>query len=408
MSTIIERASAEKLGNLDTSNVKSLAYHELVRMENTRLNFKKGEIETTWAAMKNAASVNREYRGLQNSITHGSAFDVPQPCYTLNKKMTVREMINKGLFTAANSANTLPEDWQTMWDAMRIDISIRRSALGTIRQNIYNIIQMPGSDLIFSIQEFFPYAVVFKEHNGRGQAVKQGEALLGQKDSVRHTIYAAGFEWDLMSALFNRAMDPQRVTDAVILGSVLLQDDLAISPILTHSYSTAAKTAAASSSGAKRQELLYLTIENAVDALSQRKDPITKERIGGGDFIILASSYDARHISRILNGLPSVNERAYPPITEVSRVIAYDSETIIGREKNTTYAGVTSGKCYLIRRNRYMDIGIKRGIVMEVDPQPDVKTLSRESRAWYFVEGLYNEPGLSNFIQEITLPAWIE
>lgn len=409
MILMYERATSIKLNNLDTSKISGLPYSDIIRMENTKLDFRPENIETTWALMESGDSVNRSYKGFPQLSKYGSAYDVPQPCYTLKQKnMSVREMINKGLFSATNSANTLPEDWATLWDAMRIDISIRRAAMGTIRQLIYNVVQMPDSDLLFAIQEFFPYALVFKEHNGRGEAVRQGEALLGQKDTVRHAIYAAGFEWDLLSALFNRAADPQRVTDAVVFGSTLLQDDLAIRPILTHTYSVAAKTPAATLSGAGRQELLYLTLENAVEALSQRKDPITGERIGASDFIILASSIDARRIAKVISGLPSVNERYYPAISEIRSIISYDSESIIGRLETTTYPGVTPGKCYLIRRNRYMNIGIKRGVVMEVDPQPNVKTLSRETRSWYFVEGSYNSPGIENFIQEITLPAWVE
>jgi hypothetical protein len=52
-----------------------------------------------------------------------------------------------------------------------------------------------------------------------------------------------------------------------------------------------------------------------------------------------------------------------------------------------------------------MNIGIKRGLTLEVDSMPDVKTLAREQRSWYFVEG-QQTTGIANFIQEVTLPTW--
>jgi hypothetical protein len=52
-----------------------------------------------------------------------------------------------------------------------------------------------------------------------------------------------------------------------------------------------------------------------------------------------------------------------------------------------------------------MEIAVKRDLVMEMDQTPDVKTLAREERAWWFAEGVWYE-GIQYFVQEITLPAW--
>ena len=43
---------------------------------------------------------------------------------------------------------------------------------------------------------------------------------------------------------------------------------------------------------------------------------------------------------------------------------------------------------------------------MEIDKTPDVRTLAREQRAWYFVEAIYNSVGIDSFVQKITLPTW--
>jgi hypothetical protein len=339
---------------------------------------------------------------------YGSAFDIPQPCMSLSQAtkkdvvMSVREMINKGVFMSSNS---LPTDWQTLWDALRIDISIRKAAMGTIRENFFNIINMPNSDKVFKATEFYPYGIVFEENNGEGQAVTQGESRAGQVEAIENIVYAAGFTWTLLAELFQGSIDPQKISDAVMLGYNAKQDDIAIAPILAYSYSGTQQTAAATLSGANRQELLYLTLENAIDDLADRVDPVTGRDISADDLKILAHPEDARHISRVIRGLPSVNERVYPSISEITGIAGYDGETIPLRAKTITYTGVTKGKCYLVKPNRYMNIGIKRALTLEVDRTPDVKTLAREERAWYFVEGMQNT-GIASFIQEITLPAW--
>lgn len=333
---------------------------------------------------------------------YGSAWDMPVHCASLDKTMTVRDMINADVFASANS---LPVDWQTMWDAMRIDISIRKSALDTVRQNFYNVVNMPNSDRTFKVDEFFPYAVTFETNNGEGQSVPQGETRLGQEESIDHVIYAAGWTWTLLSELFNKSMDPQKLSDSVLLGYNAKRDDLSMSPILNFSYSGAQQTAAAVLSGANRQELLYLTLEDAIDDLGDRDDPILDREVDPNGAVILAHPYDARHIARVASGLPSTNERVYSGISEISSVVSYDTEIVRGRVKDTTYTGVTKGTAYLVKPNRYMNIGIKRNLTLETDQTPDVSTLAREKRAWYFVEG-QQTTGIQYFVQEITLPAW--
>ena len=52
-----------------------------------------------------------------------------------------------------------------------------------------------------------------------------------------------------------------------------------------------------------------------------------------------------------------------------------------------------------------MNIMVKQGLTVEVDMQPDVKTLAQEEYAYWFAEGIDHE-GTKYFVQKITLPAW--
>lgn len=338
---------------------------------------------------------------------YGGGFHVPMK-WSDGSTMSVYDRIVAGKITMA--ANTLPVDWTNLWDAIRIDVSIRKAGLPTIRQNIYNITRNPNFTRTINPTEITPFGVVFEENNGHGQAIPQGETTGGGFDSITMAIYAAGFTWDLIAELFDLTITPERIADAVSVGENALKDDLAISPILNFSYSGVQQTAAATLSGANRQELLYLTLEDALDDLGDRDNPVTDRALNVMDVVVLAHPFDARHIARVAAGLPSTNERVYSAISEIRQVIAYDTEVIKQRAKTTTYTGVTKGTAYMIIpasaiEQGYMEIAIKRDLVVEIDSQPDVKTLTREQRAWWFAEAIWTE-GIQYFIQEITLPTW--
>ncbi len=338
---------------------------------------------------------------------YGGGFHIPMK-WGDESTMSVYDRIRDGKISMAS--NTLPVDWANLWDALRIDVSVRKAARGTIRQFIYDIIVNPNFTRTVNPTEISPFGIVFTENNGHGQAIPQGETLGGGFDAITILIYAAGFTWDLVAELFDLTITPERVSDAVMVGEDALKDDIAISPILNFSYSGVQQTAAATLSGANRQELLYLTLEDALDDLGDRDNPVTGRGLDVNDVVILAHPFDARHIARVASGLPSTNERVYSAISEIGQVIAYDDEVIVQRAKTTTYSGVTKGTAYMIIPasaigQTYMKIAVKRDLVIEIDERPDVKTLSREERAYWFAEGIWHE-GIQYFVQEITLPAW--
>ena len=345
----------------------------------------------------------------QNTKKYGGGFHVPRSWSGDDVKMSVFERISSRKFQM--SANTLPEDWTNLWDAIRIDVSIRKAGLPTIRQFIYEVINNPNFTRDVNPTEITPHGVVFEENNGHGQAIPQGETTGGGFDTVQIAIYAAGFTWDLIGELFDLTITPESIADAVSVGENALKDNLAIAPIIAFGYGGTQQTAAATLSGADRQELLYLTLEDALDDLGDRTHPVTDRTLNVMNVVILAHPFDAMHIARVAAGLPSVNQRVYGAISQIRQVIAYDTEVIKQRTKTTTYTGVTKGTSYMIipasaaAGNDYMKIPVKRDLVVEVDTQPDVTTLTRERRAYWFAEGIWTE-GIQYFIQEITLPTW--
>lgn len=342
-----------------------------------------------------------------NSGKYGGGFYVPMT-WADGSSESVYDRIAAGRFQM--SANTLPVDWTNLWDAIRIDVSVRKAAIGTIRQLIYNITVNPNFTRTINPTEITPIGIIFEENNGHGQAVPQGETTGGGFDSITVLIYAAGFTFDLIAELFDMTITPERISDAVMVGEDALKDDLAISPIIDFSYAGVQQTAA-SAIGAKRQELLYNTLIDGLDDLGNRDHPVTDRKLNTNNVLILAAPFDAPHIVQVSGGLASDNQINYPSLNQISNVISYDDEVIKQRARTVTYDGVTAGTAYMIipasalPAAGYMEIAVKRDLVVEVDTQPDVKTLAREERAYWFAEAIWTE-GIQYFIQELTLPTW--
>ena len=338
---------------------------------------------------------------------YGGGFYVPMK-WSDGSSEGVYDRIVSGKFQM--SANTLPVDWANLWDAIRIDVSVRKAAIGTVRQFIYEVITNPNFTRTINPTEITPIGIVFEENNGHGQAVPQGETTGGGYESITILIYAAGFTFDLIADLFDLTITPERLADAIMVGEDALKDDLAISPILGFGYSGAQQTAA-SAIGSLRQELLWNTLQDGLDDLGNRNHPVTDRKLNTSNVIILAAPFDAPHIVQVARGLPSTNQMVLGTFSQISQVISFDDEIIRQRAKVTTYAGVTAGTVYMIipasalPAAGYMEIAVKRDLVVEVDNQPDVKTLTREERAYWFAEAIWTE-GIQYFIQEITLPTW--
>lgn len=393
-------------------------YAQKITMAETRIgrNWKTAGQSSLWTRAFNSGATVLGSSGTDYSKAdvYGGAIHVPQK-WSDGKIESAFARVTSGRFEktakATVTGNTLLPDWAQLWDALRMDITVRKNANPTVRQFLYNIYNRPDADRTNKLTEMLPYGIVFDEYNGTGDPVRQGDKGEGATGTLDVKIYAAGFTWDLLASLFDKSLDMTMLADGVAAGYNAKLDDLAISPIIDHaSYGnagTAKHTNKATTSGAGRQELLYDTLENAIDDLGKRTDPVTKKKIDPSGSYLLCSGNVARHAARVVAGLPqNTNNKRLGAISELAGIVAYDGDTIIGRDGDTTYAGVGDTYAYLVKPNRYMDIIVKRGLTTEIDTQPDVKTLAQEERAYYFAEGIYNAEGLANFVQKITLPDW--
>ncbi|MBE3065022.1 MAG: hypothetical protein IMZ69_08395 [Spirochaetes bacterium] len=336
---------------------------------------------------------------------YGTALAAPVR-WSDGKLESVMDRVKRGAF--ASSTNTLLPDWQQFWETMRIDLTSRKAALPTIRGFLYNMYARPDADKTNKVNAMLPWNVTFEEINAEGQALPLGQKYAGLADTFDIKVYGAAFIWTLLAALFDKSLDMTQLNDAVAVGYNSLLDNLAIAPLIAYAYGnagTAKHTAADATAGADKHELLYRTLETAIEDLAKRKHPLNvMQPIAANDLVYLGSENSARHVARVASGLPTnTSNRYFPQLAEISRIVGYDGEATKG------YAGIGDVYGYLVKKNEFMDIFTKRSLTAEIDMQPDVKTLAQEERAWWFAEGIYTgsgDYGLGAFIQKITLPAW--
>ena len=333
-----------------------------------------------------------------------SGFDVPLG----KEKLSVNDRMRAGRFDPNASSNTLMPEWELFWRAYEISLTQGVHEYPYFGNFIFNENINLDATKIIDIKEMIDPVVIFEENNLEGQAVRQGELMGGSTDNVEHFAYTAGFAFTLLAKWYDKRLDMSKVSRAVTRGHGALRNDLALSPIINFSYSVDQQTAADTTSGAGRQELLYLTIENGIDDLEQRTDPSTQRKVSVDNLLILTNEVDARHISRVLTGFPDVtlDTKRYPAITNIRRIIGYDGETLTLNNYTVSYDGVPDKIAYLLKPlHPYMQLSVKRGLTAFVDPNPNVKTLTQEERAWAFAQGIWYN-GIQYIVQEITLPAW--
>lgn len=362
--------------------------------------FRQGDQGRMFGALGAARPLGVMPTSLSLSGKYSSGFDVP-----LNGRPSINERIAKGQFSA--SAHTLPENWQDLFDALKIDLTMKKETRPTIRQFIYNMVDTPNATQLMKLENLLPYAFEFKRNTGNGDPVPLGEVRGKLGDTVEFFINATGFTYTLLASMFDMALDMGRVNDGVSVSYNLQRDDEAIAPILNYNgYGSGGRTTAADTTGANPQEKLYLTFLKAIDDFAKRKESVFGNKIQANDLILLCSSNTARHFRRVARGFAISIDKTYPELSEIRTIVEYDEDSIVFPSgKVIKFDGVGDDYAYLIKKNSLMNIYTKRGLTVEVDNNPDVLTLAQAEKAWYYSEAIYNE-GIKDYIQRVALPTW--
>ncbi|NIU83394.1 MAG: hypothetical protein GWN64_07925 [Candidatus Thorarchaeota archaeon] len=353
--------------------------------------------------IKDAAGLNaNRNETLMDTVVKVKSKDYKSPYeMKLNNRESVASRIAQG-----NFALHQPDDLYDFVDATRLDVTRRVLAEPILFQFIYNVLSNPNFTKTMTLQEILPIGVVFAENEGSGESVKLGDFKTGSTETITQEILAAGYTWDLAFEMYNVLFDMQRLNDAVARAYAAEVNDSHLDPIITGTY-TGDKATAASTVGDTWMEKWYHTILDARRDLREREDPITGKRIDTSGTVLLCSKADAEDVMWVINGQLNspADSKNLSTIPGIQTVLGYDGDEITVGDKTYSYDGVSDGTCFLIKPiPRGFISAWKRQLTALVQSQGNILNLERERRAWYYVRGIYNTFGITNYVQKITLP----
>lgn len=328
------------------------------------------------------------------------------------------------LHRKAKNASMLPDDWQTLTDLLRIDITRRRMQEADYTNLVMNEQVNPAFGKAIRLDEFLDPGAVFKTIYGNNDTVHLLEHKTGATETVSMDLFAVGDKTSLQDVIFNPMYDIEKVMRAVTRGYVGLRNNrnvlgLMVAKTTANGWDGGQKQSADATSGATKEELLYNTLVSAYKKLLLLKDPQTKQEIDTMNGVYLAIQKGTEFsFQRAINGQLNVGGKGKPSNFEalnfISALIPYRGDTIYAGKETVTYPGVASGKAYMfVPRVAYTMT--KRTLTME-QGRGSVLDLSREERVWYGIQTEYTKeffgysytgnPGASGegYCIEISLP----
>jgi hypothetical protein len=295
----------------------------------------------------------------------------------------------------------LPSEYYDLIDAISVDITRRRMQ----EADWTSIVTMEEVNFNFSksvdLQEFLGFAGEFQANNLAGDAVPLIEQKTGAEGSVKMQGYALGNVRSLEDVLYNLDIySIQKVNEAYVRAFVGKRNDLVFGPMIAITDATgwdAGQTvAAATGSGLSNEELVYQTINSAIEKLGKLHDFQTRQEIDLNRIVIATGrNVDARKIDRAIRGQlnNSKGATANREPLEVDSVILYKGDTITYGGRKVTYPGIADDKAYMFvpgpagAPNWTL---VKRGLTT-VTSQGDALTLGQGKEARYFIQTVYND-----------------
>lgn len=289
--------------------------------------------------------------------------------------------------------DTFGSEWYTR---RQYEIEAGRVEVPILYTPIYETIQDANLPRNVSVQTMGPGGVALEEIFEGGE-VKFASISAGQK-AVTLAHYGVGLEYSDDLVAYNELWNVPIVERAVGQAYNALLNHLHLYPIISASYGSANQTGA-NSTGTTYAEKVFLTIEAAITAA--RADTTNPRR---GPYALLVNSANLFSLERALTRTPqqgfSLQSSA---LDAIQSIIAYDGWAGTRGNKTTTYAGVTSGKAYLISlqyRGQDFVSYIKQGLE-QYGTDEDVTRFMMQV-VWDCRLGIYANPTAA--VEEVTLP----
>lgn len=324
-----------------------------------------------------------------------------------------------------------PDDYYTLVDMMRLDVTRRRLESMDFTDQIAREVVNPAFSRSIRLDELRPYTGAFLEINGQGESVPLIQQKSGETGTVDMHIYGLGHERSLEDELYNTQIySLEKVLTAVNRAHTGARNVATIGQLvqatIDGTWNSAQQVPA--SIDTSYELALFLTLRNAIRHLLSLLDPQTLLEIDYSRIaLVVGSNVIAFDLNRILNGQLAMSGSSAGVGTQVinveklpiDEIWIYKGDVLYIGPERVVYPGVPTNKAYLVVTSASDNgnlVATKRGLTMEMG-RGDVMTLAREKRAWYFVQGQYNNEffgatgGCSagtGFCVEIDLPVFDE
>lgn len=294
-----------------------------------------------------------------------------------------------GITSLKQNISHYPAGAENLFDYLRMDITARILDLIDLTPYICNTVQNDAYTDPFWAQWFYKYAAPFFDFTGRGDPVNLVQIKTGDRESIHFTFSGVGFEQDLYNQLFNNIFEATKITQAVAEGYTLRKNDIVFNPVFTFAY-PANKLVPAVTTGTY-EENIYETLQNALDTLGVLLDFQTQTEIDISNVSIICHSTRVRRINRAINGQLQNGSQVknLTPISEITRIIPYNSKHIYYGNKDILYQGCGVNDFYMFVPQMYYWLALKRDLTHVTGPG-DTFGITSMREAWYFVWSILN------------------
>lgn len=288
------------------------------------------------------------------------------------------------------------------YERQRYEVESGRDMEPILYTPLYDITTDPTFPRNVSIYTLGPAGVVFEEVLEGGEvkfvSVGQGSKVV----SIKH--YATGIQYTKDIFKFNELFRLANFERQFGIAHNALMNHIHFNPILTYSYGAGNQTDGTAlttfKTSASMPEKYLRALEAAMTA--GVTDTTNPRR---GPYLLLCNTADVFTFERALGRVPQDGfDLQSAALSRVQSVIEYNGWTGTRGLKTTTYAGVPSGKAYLVDiGNRVLDFQslVSQPLQMTMG-NPDISRFIMEQNVWDTYFGVYANP--AGAVEEITLP----
>lgn len=315
---------------------------------------------------------------------------------TAKKKIVNGEMETYELARPLGEMLTTPAGLYDVIQKSVIDLELGRETVPLLYSPIYRRMEDSNFTEFVDVTPFVGSRVVFMEHMEL-EEVKFGARKIGQKDTIPIITYTAGFEITEDMRLYDKTWEITESNRALGEAYNALLNHIHLNPILSYSYAAKNKTAADATGTTYREKLRNTIKQGLIDASQDKNTDTGAPRRPN---ILLAHPSKRWDIEEVLQRMV-IGGTEYPAVSGIDTMIFYDGWSVAVGEKTYAYAGVNTGKAYLIEGQKYFREVIKHDLMVDAAGS-DISRLVEQQIIARARRGVVASP--ANAVQELTLP----